>query len=111
MLRSSSPISLRGKGSNVRIDVDAYGDFDSVKSRLDEIVTAVSNDELPLDDALDLYEEAVALGMRASDLLEVGLEVDEQPQEGAAEADGSQPADAQDAAGNQEEPASANTAE
>ena len=54
-----------------------YTDFASVKSRLDEIVKAVSDDDLPLDEALDLYEEAVALGMRASDLLEEGITVAE----------------------------------
>ena len=64
-----------------------YADFASVKSRLDEIVKAVSDDEMPLDEALDLYEEAVALGMRASDLLEEGIVVEEeQAQDEAAEA-------------------------
>ena len=54
-----------------------YPDFESVKTRLDQIVAAVSDDDISLDDALDLYEEAVALGMRASDLLEEGITVAE----------------------------------
>ena len=48
-------------------------DFESVKARLDEIVQAVSDDNLQLDDALALYEEAVTLGLRVSDLLEEGI--------------------------------------
>lgn len=73
-------------------NASAYETFEAVKARLDEIVAAVSDDSLPLDDALDLYEEAVALGMRASELLESGIEIEEsadghEPDE-AAEADG-----------------------
>lgn len=49
--------------------------FDAVKARLDAIVEAVSDDALPLDDALALYEEAVALGLRASDLLESDIDI------------------------------------
>lgn len=46
------------------------GEFGEVKARLDEIVEAVSSEDISLDDALELYEEAVRLGMRASSLLE-----------------------------------------
>lgn len=48
-------------------------DFESVKNRLAEIADAVDDENLPLDDALDLYEEAIALGLQASDLLETGI--------------------------------------
>lgn len=47
--------------------------FESVKERLDEIVDAVNDESISLDDALDLYEEAVKLGMQASTLLEEGI--------------------------------------
>lgn len=46
------------------------GEFGEVKARLDEIVEAVSSEDISLDDALELYEEAVKLGMKASSLLE-----------------------------------------
>ncbi len=68
--------------------------FESLKSRLDEIVEAVSDDSLPLDEALTLYEEAVGLGLRASDLLEEGIDerraaealaADDAPQAGSGE--------------------------
>ena len=53
---------------------ESYESFESVKKRLDQIVEAVSDEELPLDEALSLYEEAVGLGLRASDLLEEGID-------------------------------------
>ena len=52
---------------------DQQPDFASVKTRLAEIADAVDDEALSLDDALDLYEEAVALGLKASDLLETGV--------------------------------------
>ena len=52
--------------------------FNEVRDRLNEIVEAVSDDGLSLDDALALYEEAVALGLRASDLLESDLDTTEE---------------------------------
>lgn len=53
---------------------ESYESFEAVKSRLDEIVDAVNDKSLPLDQALSLYEEAVGLGLRASDLLEQGID-------------------------------------
>ncbi|WP_251198003.1 exodeoxyribonuclease VII small subunit [Anaerotardibacter muris] len=47
--------------------------FEDVKGRLDQIVEAVSDESIPLDDALKLYEEAVELGLIASSLLEENL--------------------------------------
>lgn len=54
--------------------LESYGSFEELKSRLDEIVEAVNDKDLPLDQALSLYEEAVGLGLRASDLLERGTD-------------------------------------
>lgn len=45
-------------------------DMEAVNDRLKQIIAAVSDEALPLDKALDLYEEAVSLGMRASELVE-----------------------------------------
>ena len=56
---------------------DHLQDFEAIKMRLEESVEAVSDESIPLDDALDLYEEAVELGMRVSDVLEDDIEVDE----------------------------------
>lgn len=51
--------------------------FDSVRTRLDEIVSAVNSDDISLDDALALYEEAVKLSLAACDLSESDLKLDE----------------------------------
>lgn len=44
--------------------------FTQIRDRLDEIATQVRGDDTPLDAALDLYDEAVKLGMKATELLE-----------------------------------------
>ncbi|MEG0071054.1 MAG: exodeoxyribonuclease VII small subunit [Raoultibacter sp.] len=44
--------------------------FEVVKNRLDEIVETVNDESTSLDDALTLYEEAIKLGMQASNLLD-----------------------------------------
>lgn len=54
--------------------LESYGSFEELKSRLDQIVEAVNDKDLPLDQVLSLYEEAVGLGLRASDLLEQGID-------------------------------------
>lgn len=67
---------------------ESFETFDAVKSRLDEIVELVGSDELPLDEALALYEEAVGLGLRASDLLEKNIEERDLQEETSDEQDG-----------------------
>lgn len=52
-------------------NLDQFDSYEKVKTRLDQIVETVSDGSLPLDEALDLYEEAVKLGMRASDMIEL----------------------------------------
>lgn len=47
--------------------------FEDIKTRLDEIVSLVSDDSFPLDEALDLYEEAVGIGLQASRIMEEGI--------------------------------------
>ena len=44
--------------------------FADIRDRLEEIASRVRSDDVPLDDALDLYDEAVKLGMKATELLE-----------------------------------------
>lgn len=64
---------------------DSYDTFEDVKKRLDEIVDAVGDESLSLDDALSLYEEAVGLGLRASDLLEEHIEAEQDDEDVAAD--------------------------
>lgn len=52
--------------------------FNTVKARLDEIADEVARDDISLDDALALYEEAVQLGLRACDISELNIELAEE---------------------------------
>lgn len=62
-----------------------YDTFEELNTRLKEIVEAVGDESLPLDDALALYEEAVTLGLRASDLLEENIQAHEAQEASDAE--------------------------
>ncbi len=44
--------------------------FTQIRDRLEEIATQVKADDMSLDTALDLYDEAVKLGMKATEMLE-----------------------------------------
>ena len=44
--------------------------YEQINDRLKEIASLVGDDSIALDDALDLFEEAVRLGVRASALIE-----------------------------------------
>ena len=68
-------------------DVQNAESFESVKNRLSEIADTVADENLSLDDALDLYEEAVSLGLKASDLLEVGIGLPDEEVATEAESD------------------------
>lgn len=61
--------------------------FGTVTDRLSEIAEVMEDETLPLDDALDLLEEAVALGMQASNLLESDLNERDAVDEDAADED------------------------
>ncbi len=55
---------------------EEYSDYSQVKERLDVIVDKVTDENTSLDEALDLYDEAVKLASAASNLIEVDTEVD-----------------------------------
>lgn len=56
--------------------------FSAVRERLDQIAEEVAREDIALDDALALYEEAVKLGLRACDLSEADLgSIGDDPQE------------------------------
>lgn len=56
------------------------GEFHQLKSRLEQIAAAVDGDDVSLDEALDLYEEAVGLGLQAINLLDVDITAQEEQQ-------------------------------
>lgn len=51
--------------------------FSDTYARLSEIADEVSSDDISLDEALALYEEAVTLGLAACDLSEQDIFIDE----------------------------------
>lgn len=53
------------------MDVASDRSFTEIRSRLEEIASQVRGDDIALDKTLDLYDEAVKLGMKATELLEV----------------------------------------
>lgn len=82
-------------------DVSGYERFSDVTSRLDEIISAVRNKDTSLERSLDLFDEAIALGTKAVDLVDKaafspeerermveGPEASGKGAEGAAEASG-----------------------
>jgi len=53
-----------------RRDLSRYQSFDDVTVRLDEIVSQVRDRDLSLEKSLDLFDEAIALGSRAVELVD-----------------------------------------
>lgn len=51
-------------------DTSSYTTFEDVANRLDQIVEAVRDKDLSLEKSLDLFDEAIALGSRAVDLVD-----------------------------------------
>jgi exonuclease VII small subunit len=48
----------------------AYKTFDDITGRLDEIVTQVRDKDVSLERSLDLFDEAIALGSKAVDMVD-----------------------------------------
>ena len=61
---------LNRQGQRIFMDEPTTQNFSGIRNRLEEIATQVRGDELSLDNALDLYDEAVKLSMKATELLE-----------------------------------------
>lgn len=85
--------------------------FEDVHERLSQIVDEVSAEDISLDDALKLYEEAVKLGLSACDLSEQDLEAHLAAAEGTEGAEGAEaPADSAEAPADPEAPAAGDAA-
>ncbi len=56
--------------------------FAQIRSRLDQIAEQVTQEDVSLDAALDLYDEAVKLEMKATELLQA-IDVVSVPSEGS----------------------------
>lgn len=53
-----------------RPDTSAYRTFDDITGRLDEIVTDVRSKNTSLERSLDLFDEAIALGSKAVEMVD-----------------------------------------
>ena len=86
-------------------DVSQYETFDQISERLNGIVDAVRSRDLSLERSLDLFDEAIALGSKAVEMVDATSlsEAEKAQLEGAAaepqaEAGGEQAADLEAAA-------------
>ncbi|ACV21857.1 exodeoxyribonuclease VII small subunit [Slackia heliotrinireducens] len=52
------------------MDMQQETTFSDIRERLSQIEKLVKSDDVSLDKALDLYDEAIKLGMKADELLE-----------------------------------------
>lgn len=51
-------------------DTSSYKTFDQITTRLDEIIVQVRDKDTSLERSLDLFDEAIALGSKAVDLVD-----------------------------------------
>ena len=51
-------------------DTSAYKTFSAITDRLDEIIDVVRDRETSLERSLDLFDEAIALGSKAVDMVD-----------------------------------------
>ena len=53
-----------------KVDVSGYRTFGQISDRLDGIVAAVRDKDISLERSLDLFDEAIALGSKAVDMVD-----------------------------------------
>lgn len=63
-----------------RVDTSKYQTFPQITERLDDIVAQVRDKEISLERSLDLFDEAIALGSKAVDMVDA---TDFSPEEAA----------------------------
>ena len=79
-------------------DTAAYKTFDQITGRLDQIVSQVRDKDTSLERSLDLFDEAIALGSKAVDMVDrtdFTPEEEAKLRESAKEAEGDAPAPAE----------------
>ena len=88
-----------------RVDTSQYKTFGEITGRLDDIVGQVRDKDVSLERSLDLFDEAIALGSKAVDLVdatdfspeeEVALAASSEEEQAAA-TEGSSGSEGQDA--------------
>lgn len=56
--------------SVAKVDISQYKTFGDITARLDDIVRQVRDKDVSLDRSLDLFDEAIALGSKAVDMVD-----------------------------------------
>ena len=64
-----------------RVDTSQFKTFPQITERLDSIVTQVRDKDVSLEKSLDLFDEAIALGSKAVDMVDA---TDFSPEEAAS---------------------------
>ena len=72
-----------------KVDISEYRTFAQISDRLDDIVSAVRDKDISLERSLDLFDEAIALGSAAVDMVDA---TDFSPEEEAQLAAGAEAA-------------------
>lgn len=76
-----------------RVDVSDYTTFDQITDRLDQIVSQVKSKDTSIEHSLELFDEAIALGSKAVDMVDTAplgdAEKNEVQREAGSEGEGS----------------------
>ena len=97
-----------------KIDTSEYQSFDQITARLDSIVDQVRDKNVSLEHSLDLFDEAIALGSKAVNMVdttEFTPEEEERLIQAQAAGDATDATDATDAAATTDEQASSEQVE
>ena len=88
-----------------RVDTSQYQTFPQITERLDAIVSAVRDKDVSLERSLDLFDEAIALGSKAVDMVdatdftpEEAAQLEDEAGKKAVESDGAAVDEADDSA-------------
>lgn len=71
-------------------DISRYETFDQITERLDEIVKQVRDKDVTLEKSLDLFDEAIALGSKAVDMVDTAEPTDAERNAANGQTDGRQ---------------------
>ena len=91
-----------------KVDISSYQTFGQISDRLDDIVSAVRDKDISLERSLDLFDEAIALGSKAVDMVDA---TDFSPEEEARLAQSEDETPAEDAEAHAEAPTDEESAE
>lgn len=86
-----------------KVDVSDYSTFDQITDRLDQIVSQVKSKDTSIEHSLELFDEAIALGSKAVDMVDTAPLSDAEKNKAQQEADSASEGEAC-APGNDEAP-------